>query len=173
MPTYTFKGNTPQIDPTAYIAPGAQVIGNVNLGPNVSIWFNAVLRGDTNFIRVGAGTNIQDGAVVHVDPGEHWCTVGEKCVIGHRAIVHGARIGNKCLVGMGAIVLNGAELGEGCLVGAGALVPQGKQYPPGSVLLGAPAKVVKTLTPAEVEEMIVRGADHYAANAQAFKAEGI
>lgn len=173
MPTYPFQGKVPQVDPTAYIAPGAQVIGDVTLGPETSVWFNAVLRGDANFIRVGAGTNIQDGAIVHADPGEFWCTIGERCVVGHRAIVHGARVGNRCLIGMGAIVLNGAELGEGCLVGAGALVPEGKQFPPGSVLLGVPARVVRTLTPAEVDGLITRGADHYIRNSRAFLADGI
>lgn len=173
LPTYSFKGKSPQMDPTVYIAPGAYVTGDVTLGPESSVWFGAVIRGDANYVRIGAGTNIQDGAVVHADPGEFWCTIGEKCVVGHRAIVHGARVADKCLIGMGAIVLNGVELGEGCLVGAGALVPQGKKFPPGSVLLGAPAKVVRTLTPAEVDEMITRGADHYIRNSRAYMAEGI
>lgn len=161
MPLHPFRGQWPQIDPTSYVAAGAQVIGDVTLGPRTSVWFNAVLRGDANSIRIGAGTNIQDGAVVHADADPYDTVVGEECVVGHRAIIHGCKIGNRCLIGMGAIVLNGARLGDGCLVAAGALVPENKEFPPRSLLMGVPARVVRQLTEAEVEQLIRSGATHY------------
>src|SRR5947209_8960929 len=123
MPTYPYRGRRPEIDTTAFLAPGARVIGDVAIGPQSSVWFNAVLRGDADRIRVGARTNIQDNAVLHTDPGQP-CVVGDDCVVGHGAIVHGCEIGNTCLIGMGAIVLTGAVIGEESLVAAGALVPE-------------------------------------------------
>jgi carbonic anhydrase/acetyltransferase-like protein (isoleucine patch superfamily) len=150
-----------------FIAPGARVMGTVALGNRVSVWFNAVLRGDTEQITIGAGTNIQDGAVVHADPGDP-AQIGEECVIGHLAIVHGACIGNRVLVGMHATVLNGARVGEGSIIGANALVPAGAQIPPYSLVLGVPAKVVKTLDPANAEAT-ARNAAEYAEKAAAFR----
>ena len=138
-----------------YIAPNATVVGDVALGNDVNIWYGAVLRGDSGTITVGEGTNIQDNCVLHEKT-----TVGAYCTIGHGAIVHGCTVGDNTVIGMGAIVLNGAVLGEGCLVGAGAVVTGKTDAPAGSVLLGSPAKVVKTLT----EEQILgqrHGADHY------------
>lgn len=135
----------------AWVATTAAVTGRVDLGPEVNVWYGAVLRGDEAPITIGARTNIQDNCVAHCDPGEP-LTVGEDCVIGHGAILHGLRIGDRCLVGMGAILLQKSEIGDECLVGAGALVPEGMKVPPRSVVLGVPAKVVRKVTDEEVEE---------------------
>lgn len=143
-----------------YIAPNATVVGDVVLGENVNIWYGAVLRGDNGTITVGEGTNIQDNAVLH-DP----TVVGKHCTIGHGAIIHGCTIGDGCLIGMGAIVLNGAVLEEGCLVGAGAVVTGKTHAAPGSMLLGSPAKVIKQLSPEQVRENL-HNAAHYVALAQ-------
>lgn len=131
-----------------YVAPGAVVTGDVELGENVNIWYHAVLRGDSGAIRVGEGTNIQDGCVIHDET-----TLGKFCTVGHRAIAHGCRVGDFCLIGMGAIVLNGAVLGDRCMVGAGALVTGKMNAPAGSLLLGSPAKVVRPLTEAELAHL--------------------
>ena len=130
-----------------FIAPTATVVGDVTLGEKVNIWYGAVLRGDSGAISVGEGTNIQDGCVLHEKT-----TIGSYCTIGHGAIVHGCTIGDGCLIGMGAIILNGAVLAEGCLVGAGALVTGKTNAPAGSVLLGSPAKIVKELTPEQIQQ---------------------
>ena len=143
-----------------YIAPNATVVGKVNLGDNVSIWYGAVLRGDSGVITVGEGTNIQDNAVVH----EQTC-IGKNCTVGHGAIVHGCTLGDGCVIGMGAIVLNGAVLGENCLVGAGAVVTGKMDAPAGSLLLGSPAKVVRALTEEEINENL-HSAEHYIALAK-------
>ncbi len=127
-----------------FIAPNATVVGNVQLSAGVSIWFGAVLRGDSDKISVGKNTNIQDNAVIHCDPNEP-CIIGEGCVIGHNAIVHGATLHNEVLVGMNSTVLNGAVIGSGSIVGANALVPSGMIVPPNSLVLGVPAKVIKTI----------------------------
>ena len=138
-----------------YLAPNATVVGDVKLGNDVNIWYGAVLRGDSGAISVGDGTNIQDNAVLHEQT-----AVGRDCTIGHSAIVHGCIVGDSCVIGMGAIILNGAVLGEGCLVGAGAVVTGKTNAPAGSVLLGSPAKIVKTLTEEQMAEQI-HGARHY------------
>lgn len=138
-----------------YIAPNATVVGDVKLGKDVNIWYGAVLRGDSGRITVGEGTNIQEHCVLHDET-----TVGAYCTIGHGAIVHGCTVGDCCLIGMGAIVLNGAVLADGCLVGAGAVVTGKTNAPAGSVLLGSPAKVVKTLTEDQIAEHR-HGAQHY------------
>ncbi len=130
--------------PTSYIAPGAAVIGNVVLGEQVSIWFNAVLRGDNDAIVIGDGSNVQDGAVLHVDPG-HPLNVGRRVTIGHKAILHGCQIGDNSLIGMNAVVLNDAVIGKNCLIGANALVTEGMQIPDNSLVLGSPAKIRKEL----------------------------
>lgn len=135
---------------SAYIVPGAVVVGDVTLEAEVSVWFNAVLRGDTTPLRVGAGSNVQDGAVIHADPG-YPAVVGPGCTIGHNAIVHGARIGRNCVVGMGAILLNGVSVGENSIVGAGALLTQGKDFPPGSLIIGSPARRARQVSAEEIE----------------------
>ena len=138
-----------------YIAPNATVVGDVVLEKDVNIWYGAVLRGDHGRITVGEGTNIQDNAVLHDET-----TIGKGCTVGHSAIVHGCTIGDDCLIGMGAIILSGAVLGDGCLVGAGALVTGKTRAEAGSVLLGSPAKVVKTVTPEQLAETR-KNAEHY------------
>lgn len=148
------------MDRQVFIAPNAIVVGDVVLGNDVNIWYGAVLRGDSGTITVGQGTNIQDNCVVHEKT-----TIGAHCTIGHGAIVHGCTIGDNCLIGMGAIVLNGAVLAEGCLVGAGAVVTGKTDAPAGSVLLGSPAKVVKTLTPEQMAQHR-RDAEHYVEKAK-------
>jgi carbonic anhydrase/acetyltransferase-like protein (isoleucine patch superfamily) len=144
----TFLRKSPQLGQGVYIARGAVVIGDVTLGDHSSVWYNAVVRGDINRIVVGHHSNVQDNAVLHLAD-EYPCIVGNYVTIGHSAVVHACTIGDECLVGMGAIVLDGAVVGEQSIIGARALVTQGTQIPPGSMVLGAPAKVVRTLTDAE------------------------
>lgn len=138
----------PELGADVWLAPTATVIGSVRLGDRVSVWFNAVLRGDDEQITVGEDTNIQDGAVIHADPGVP-VRIGRRVTIGHQATVHGASVGDDCLIGIRAVVLNGATLGAGCLVAAGTLVPEGFDAPPGSLVLGAPARVRRDISPQE------------------------
>jgi len=143
-----FLRKLPVLGKGGYIARGAVVVGDVTLGDGVSVWYNAVLRGDLNRIVVGADSNIQDNAVLHLAD-NFPCLLGQRVTVGHSAVVHACTIGDECLIGMGAVILDGAELGEQCLVGAKALVTQHTKIPPGSLVLGAPAKVVRPLTPDE------------------------
>lgn len=159
-----------RIDPSAWIAPGAVVVGEVTLGARASVWFNSVLRGDTAPIAIGADTNIQDNTTVHVDAGMP-ALVGARVTVGHRAIVHGCTIADDVLVGMGAVILSGARVGGGSLIGASALVTEGQVIPPGSLVLGAPAKVRGPVTDAH-REAIADGARHYAALARAYVEKG-
>ncbi|WP_336492824.1 gamma carbonic anhydrase family protein [Methylobacterium nigriterrae] len=149
-----------------WIAPGAHVIGRVHLGLDVSVWFGAVVRGDNDEIRIGNRTNIQDGAVLHADPGFP-LTIGEGVTIGHRAIVHGCTIGANTLVGMGATILNGARIGCECLIGANALVTEGKEFPDRSLIVGAPARAVRSLDEAAAAKLR-RTSETYIANGQRF-----
>lgn len=135
----------PQMHDTAYVDPSAIVEGQVQIGARASIWPLAVLRGDTDLISIGEDTNVQDGVVIHADPGFP-TTLGHRVTVGHRAVVHGARVDDDCLVGIGAILLNGVHLGTGSLVGAGAVLPEGMQVPPGSVVLGVPGRVVRPVS---------------------------
>lgn len=167
MATYALGDLAPTIDPSAWVADSAQVIGNVSLAQDVSIWFGTILRGDTEHMQIGRGTNIQDGSVLHADNGMP-LTVGADVTVGHKVMLHGCTIGDGSLIGIGAIVLNGARIGKHCLVGAGALVTEGKEFPDGSMILGAPAKVVKQLTPEQIEGLR-RGARDYVGNARRFK----
>ncbi len=155
-----------RLHPTAFIAPGAVVVGEVELGPRSSVWFHTVVRGDVAPIEVGEDTNVQDGTVVHVDEGQP-ARIGARVTIGHRAVVHGCLIEDECLVGMGAIVLTGARIGTGSLVAAGALVREGQVVPAGSVVLGVPAKVVGPATD-EHRALIRGGAEHYVALARSY-----
>jgi carbonic anhydrase/acetyltransferase-like protein (isoleucine patch superfamily) len=150
----------PRIDPTAFVADGAWIVGDVALGPRSSVWFAAVLRGDSDRVEVGARTNVQDGAVLHTDAGKP-CVVGEDCTIGHRAIVHGCTVGSGSLIGMGAIVLSGAEIGEESLVAAGALVTEGQAFAPRSLIMGSPARVARELSEEGVERLIRPGVRNY------------
>ncbi|MGY1744811.1 gamma carbonic anhydrase family protein [Blastococcus sp. SYSU D00695] len=135
----------PRIDPEAFVAPTAVVVGAVTLGPRSSVWYGAVLRADAEVIEIGAGSNVQDGCTLHSDPGFP-LVVGAGVTVGHRVVLHGARVDDDVLVGMGSIVMNGAHIGSGSIVAAGAVVTQGKQFPPGSVIAGVPAKVVRQAT---------------------------
>lgn len=141
-----YLGQKPDTEKALFVAPNATVIGDVVLGPLSSVWYGAVLRGDINSIRIGEGTNLQDGTIVHLAD-NYGVEVGDFTTVGHRAIIHACRIGPGCLIGMGSTILDGAHIGEGSLVGANALVTQGFSCPPGSLVLGAPAKTVKTLSP--------------------------
>ncbi|MEH7082459.1 gamma carbonic anhydrase family protein [Neobacillus drentensis] len=147
------------------------MIGNIELKEDTSVWFNAVIRGDNEKIMIGKGSNIQDGAIVHVDPG-YPVHVGEYVTIGHNVVLHGCTIKNGALIGMGATILNGAVIGEGSLVAAGALVPEGKMIEPGVLVAGVPAKVIRTLTPEEIERS-KGGAQHYVQNGENFREENI
>lgn len=147
-----FAHQSPVIASSVYVAPGAVLVGDVTLGENASVWFNAVLRADLNLIRVGACSNIQDGAVIHVAD-DYGTLIGERVTVGHGAILHACTIGNEVLVGMNAVVLDGAEIGERSIVGANALVTAGTKVPPGSLFLGSPAKVVRVLSDAEQEDL--------------------
>lgn len=140
-----------KIDPSAWVAHSADVIGNVEIGEESSVWYHATIRGDLNYVKIGAGTNIQDGVVIHVDTGCP-CEIGSMVTIGHNATVHGCTIGNRTLIGMGAILLNGCKIGRDCIIGAGALVTSNKEIPDGSLVLGSPAKVVRSLTEEEIKE---------------------
>lgn len=150
--------------PALFIAPNAVVVGQVSLGRDTSVWYGTVIRGDMESISIGDGSNVQDNAVLHVDSGFP-LSVGRLVTIGHGAIVHGCTVGDEVLVGMGSIILNGAEIGDRCIVGAGALVPPGKKYPERSLLVGNPARVVRTVTDEEIER-IVENARHYQENAR-------
>ncbi|MBC9926709.1 MULTISPECIES: gamma carbonic anhydrase family protein [unclassified Leucobacter] len=148
---------SPEIHPSAWIAPSAVVIGAVELGPDASVWYNAVLRGDSDRIVIGARSNLQDGVAVHVDRG-HPVTLGSDVSVGHNAIVHGATVADGCLIGMGATILSGAMIGAGSLIAAGALVAQGKVIPPGSLVAGVPGKVVRQLSAEERAGLITNAA---------------
>jgi carbonic anhydrase/acetyltransferase-like protein (isoleucine patch superfamily) len=171
MPLYALGDDRPVTfgEDTFWVAPGAHVIGKVTLGVDVGIWFGAVLRGDNEMISIGAGSNVQDGAMVHTDIG-HPASIGPGCTIGHHAILHGCTIGANSLVGMGATVLNGAKIGNNCLVGANALVTEGKEFPDNSLIVGAPARVIRTLDEAAIER-IRQSAEGYVRNWKRFRKE--
>ncbi|MEY4065587.1 MAG: hypothetical protein RIR26_1795 [Pseudomonadota bacterium] len=149
-----YQGRKPQMHESVFLADGARVIGDVTLGKDCSIWFNTVVRGDVHRIVVGEETNIQDGAVVHCTYQKHATTIGRRVSIAHLAMIHGCTIEDECLIGMQAIVMDGAVVGRGSIVGAGAVVTQGMQIPPGSLVLGAPAKVVRQVKPEELASVL-------------------
>ncbi len=155
-------GRTPDLHPRAFVAAGARVVGAVSLSEGASVWYNAVLRADSDAITVGAGSNLQDNVSVHVDAG-HPVVIGENVSVGHNAVVHGCTIGDASLIGMGSVVLSGAVIGDGCLVAAGAVVLEGTVVPPGSLVAGVPAKVRRELTDEE-RAGIVRNAETYRAH---------
>jgi carbonic anhydrase/acetyltransferase-like protein (isoleucine patch superfamily) len=168
MPLYSLDDLRPTVpEPGRYwIAPDAHVIGNVRLGADVGIWFGTVVRGDNEPIEIGEGSNIQEGSLLHTDPG-YPMTIGPGCTIGHHAILHGCTLGGNTLIGMGATVLNGARIGANSLVGASALITEGKEFPEHSLIVGAPARALRTLDP-EAVERLRRTARHYVANWQRF-----
>ena len=169
MAIYQLGEHAPDLDPSAYVADGATLIGKVTLAADASVWTGAVLRGDNERITIGAGSNVQEGTVMHTDMGFP-LTVGEHVTIGHQAMLHGCTIGDGALIGIQAVILNGARIGKGCLVGAGALVTEGKEFPDNSLIVGAPAKVVRQLT-AEDAARLIGSADSYVKRGQLFKSQ--
>jgi carbonic anhydrase/acetyltransferase-like protein (isoleucine patch superfamily) len=165
---YALDGISPHFEDkhSSWVAPDASVTGDVVIGADVGIWFGAAIRGDTEKITIGAQSNIQEHCVLHTDPGFP-LKIGQGCTIGHKALLHGCTIGNNSLVGMGAIILNGAVIGDDCLVGAGALVTEHKAFPAGSLIIGAPAKMVRALTDVEITNL-KRSSAHYVANQKRF-----
>jgi carbonic anhydrase/acetyltransferase-like protein (isoleucine patch superfamily) len=167
MALYALDERTPQVAETAWVAESAQVIGGVALGPDSSVWPGVVIRGDSGPISVGEGSNIQDNSVLHADEGVP-LTIGKHVTVGHQVMLHGCTVGDESLIGIGAIVLNHAKIGRNCLVGAGALVTEGKEFPDGSMIVGSPARVVRQLTPEQIEGLR-RSARHYMDNARRYR----
>jgi carbonic anhydrase/acetyltransferase-like protein (isoleucine patch superfamily) len=165
---YALDGIAPDIDPAAWVADDANIIGRVMIGASASVWFGVTIRGDNEVITVGAGSNVQESSVLHTDIG-YPLTIGTNCTIGHRAMLHGCTIGDGTLIGMGATILNGARIGKGCLIGACALVTEGKEIPDGSLVMGAPGKVVRVLD-ADAQARLLASAAGYQANARRFRA---
>ncbi|MBA3666613.1 MAG: gamma carbonic anhydrase family protein [Sphingomonas sp.] len=168
MPLYALDHHVPSIDASAWVAPSADLIGDVRLGPRASVWFGAVIRADNTPILIGEDSNFQDGAIGHSDP-DAPLTIGARVTIGHQAILHGCTVHDEALIGMGARILNGAVIGAQCIVGAGALVSEGKMFEPRSLIVGAPARVVRMLDEQQVA-MLRLSAAHYAEKASAYAA---
>lgn len=164
MTIYRLGEHVPALATEVWVAPSAQVIGDVHLGANSSVWYGAVVRADNEPMHIGAGSNVQDGAVLHSDPG-FALTIGENVTVGHQAMLHGCTVGDGSLIGIGAIVLNGARIGKNCLVAAGALVTEGKHFPDGSLIVGSPATVKRALSPEQIEGLLA-SAVNYRANAR-------
>ena len=166
MAIFELDGNAPQLSEGAWVAESAEVIGKVELHKNASVWPKVVIRGDNDLIQVGESSNVQDASVLHTDPG-YPLLIGKHVTVGHKVMLHGCVIGDGSLIGIGAVILNGAKIGKNCLVGAGALVTEGKEFPDGSMIIGSPAKAIKTLSPeqiAGIEDIAVR----YVKNAQRY-----
>lgn len=154
-----YEENKPEIHDTCFIAKSADLIGNINIGANSSIWYNCVLRGDENKIIIGKNTNIQDGTIIHINK-ELDTIIGDNVTVGHNAIIHACKIGNNVLIGMGAIILDGAEIEDNVIVGAGSLIPPGKKIPAGSLVIGSPAKVKRDLSETEINELTISAIDY-------------
>ena len=167
MAVYRLGDLTPHIHARAWVADSADVTGQVSLGEDASVWFGVVIRGDVERITVGRGANIQDNSVLHADRGSP-LVIGDNVTVGHQAMLHGCTIGENSLIGIQAVVLNGARIGKNCLVGAGALVTEGKDFPDGSMIIGSPAKVIRQLTPEQIEGL-KKSAEHYIENARRYK----
>jgi carbonic anhydrase/acetyltransferase-like protein (isoleucine patch superfamily) len=165
---YALDGIAPKIDPSAWVAPDANLIGRVVLEAEASVWFGATLRGDNEEIRVGRGSNVQENCVLHTDIG-YPLVIGANCTIGHKAMLHGCTIGDGSLIGMGATILNGAKIGKGCLIGACALITEGKEIPDGSLVMGAPGKVIRQLDETARAGLLASAAS-YQGNARRFRA---
>lgn len=168
MAVYALDGTTPKMADDCWVADSASVVGNVGMAAGSSVWFGAVVRGDNETIVIGKNSNIQDNSVLHSDPGSP-LNIGEGVTVGHRVMLHGCTIGNNSLIGIGATILNGAVIGDNCIIGAHALITEGKVIPDGSMVMGAPGKVVKELNDAQIA-MLGMSADIYVKNAQRFKA---
>ena len=169
MSIYQLGEFAPEIDASSFVADSATLVGKVTLRANTSVWFGATLRGDNERITIGENSNVQEGAVMHTDMG-YPLTVGKNVTIGHQAMLHGCTIGDGALIGIQAVILNGAKIGAGCLVGAGALVTEGKDFPDNSLIIGSPAKAVRTLT-AEDTARLLGSADSYVQRGQLFKTQ--
>ncbi len=168
MAIYELDGVAPQLGANAWVADSAQVMGKVELADGANVWFGAVIRGDNvEPIRIGVRSNVQDGCVLHADPGKP-LIIGDDVSIGHKVMLHGCTIGDGSLIGIGAIVLNGAKIGKGCIVGAGSLVTEGKEFPDGSMIMGSPAKVMRSLSTEQMQGLLGVAA-HYVGNAKRFK----
>jgi carbonic anhydrase/acetyltransferase-like protein (isoleucine patch superfamily) len=167
MAIYQLGEHAPETDPSAYIAETANVIGKVRIEANASIWFDATARGDNEWIVIGKNSNVQEGCVLHTDPGSP-LTIGQNVTVGHQAVLHGCTIGDGSLVGIQAVVMNDARIGKNCLIGAGALVTEGKEFPDNSLIIGAPAKAVRTLDEADIARMHAN-TDHYVQRAAYYK----
>jgi carbonic anhydrase/acetyltransferase-like protein (isoleucine patch superfamily) len=166
MALYELDGTSPKLGQGAWVAETAQVIGAVELGDNASVWFGVVIRGDTDTIRIGANTNIQDLSVLHADAGKP-LTIGRDVSVGHQVMLHGCTVGDGSLIGIGAVILNDARIGRNCIVGAGSVVTEGKEFPDNSLIIGAPAKVIRTLDEAAAKKL-AENAAHYVENARRF-----
>ena len=169
MPLYRDGERVPAVHESVFVAPGANVIGSVVLSENTSVWFGATIRGDNDTISIGRNSNVQEGAVLHTDPGIP-LTVGENVTIGHQAMLHGCTIGDGSLIGIQAVILNGAVIGKGCLVGAGAVITEGKVFPDRSLIIGAPARVARVLSDEDVEKLL-KSADTYVERRARFLAD--
>ena len=167
MAIYKLDDVSPNIDPTAWVADSAQVMGKVHLHKDANVWFSTVIRGDNDLIEIGEGSNIQDNSMLHTDDGIP-LIIGKHVTVGHQVTLHGCNIGEGSLIGIGSVVLNGAKIGRNCLVGAGALVTEGKEFPDGSMILGSPAKVVKDLTPEQIKGLY-ESAKRYVQNSKRFQ----
>ncbi|HVE87448.1 MAG TPA: gamma carbonic anhydrase family protein [Myxococcales bacterium] len=168
MSVRAFQGMAPKIHPTCFIEASAQVVGDVEIGEESSIWFNTVVRGDVNRIRIGRRTNIQDLSLIHVLKDRHATTIGDEVTVGHHVVLHGCTVGNRVLVGMGAVVMDGVLVGDECIIAAGALLTPGTQIPPGMLAVGSPARPKRPLTPDE-REWLSRSAANYVEYAVAYK----
>lgn len=168
---YELNGKYPQVDDSAYLAPGVYLVGDIHLGKDVSVWFHAVLRGDNDTITVGDGTNIQEGTIIHVDEGFP-VKIGKNVTVGHRCVIHGCTIEEGAMIGMGAVVLNGAHIKKGAIVAAGAVVGENKVVEESTLVAGVPAKPIKTIQPA-MQERILSGVEFYKNNGKLFRKAGI
>lgn len=165
---YTLENRAPKfLGPDYFIADNAVVIGSVTLHQNASVWFNCVLRGDTDELIIGENSNIQDGSVVHTDPGIK-LRVGRDCTVGHMVMLHGCEIGDNSLIGIKSVILNGARIGKNCIIGANTLITEGKQIPDGSLVMGSPGKIVRQTTPQEIAMLTIQ-AQHYVENARRYR----
>ena len=168
----SLDGITPKIHPTAYVHSSATVIGDVEIGANSSVWFGVVIRGDVDAIQIGSRTNIQDNSTIHVTAGTWPTNLGDEVTIGHGVLLHGCTVGDRSLIGIGAIILDGVQIGDDCMVGAGALVTPRTILEPGYLMLGSPARAVRRLSDAE-RQHLVQSADGYVENAERFRSQGI
>lgn len=170
MTIRAFRGHTPRIHESAFIEPSATILGDVEIGPESSVWFNCVVRGDVNPIRIGARSNVQDLSMVHVTSAKTTTVIGDDVTVGHHVVLHGCRIGNRVLVGMGAILMDDVEVGDDCIVAAGALLSPGTKVPSGSLVIGSPARVKRPLNDGE-RAFLVQSAQNYVAYSREHRAE--